>query len=36
MLVLRLSFLNGVAVAASLTIMLAVLASVTLLPRCSA
>ena len=32
MLVLRLSFLNGVAVAASLTVVLAVLASVTLLP----
>jgi putative drug exporter of the RND superfamily len=32
MLVLRLSFLNGVAVAASLTVVLAVLASVTLVP----
>ncbi|MGH3325279.1 MAG: MMPL family transporter, partial [Streptomyces sp.] len=32
MLVLRLSFLNGVAIAASLTVVLAVLASVTLLP----
>ncbi|MGW7521470.1 MMPL family transporter [Streptomyces sp. NPDC054796] len=32
MLVLRLGFLNGVAVAASLTVVLAVLASVTLLP----
>ncbi|WP_419998037.1 MMPL family transporter [Streptomyces boninensis] len=32
MLVLRLSFLNGVAIAASLTVMLTVLAAVTLLP----
>ena len=32
MLILRLSFLNGVAVAASLTVLLTVAASVTLLP----